>query len=75
MEKKNQKVDETLVIKLVQSHERLEKQLAEANAKLAAVKNALPNMRALSGWGSGPRAFVEKIQNIIDAPEVSKCHR
>lgn len=47
--------------------EKIDRQRIEANAKLEAIKNALPNMRALSGWGSGPRAFVEKLQSIIDA--------
>jgi hypothetical protein len=45
--------------------EKIDKQRIEANAKLAAVKNALPTMTVLGAWGSGPRAFVEKIQGII----------
>jgi hypothetical protein len=48
--------------------EKIDKQRSEANAKLAAVKNALPSMTVLGAWGSGPRAFVERFYGIINAP-------
>lgn len=50
--------------KLLQSHDKLEKQLKAANAKLESIKNALPLVP--QSWGSGPKAFVEKIRSIID---------
>jgi hypothetical protein len=56
------------IAKLLQSNDKLEKQLASANAKIEAVKNALPDPRILGCWGAGPKAFVEKIRSIIDAP-------
>ena len=63
--KKMPKVDQA-VVKLLQDHEKLEKQLASANAKLEAIKKALP-LVPLS-WGSGPRAFVDKVRSIIESP-------
>lgn len=69
---------EERVIILSQSHQRLTKELvvvknrleiAEiANAKLEAIKKALPDYRILGYWGVGPKAFLEKIRSIIDAP-------
>lgn len=43
----------------------IEKQLANANAKLAAIKEALHFIPY--SWGAGPRAFMEKIRSIIEA--------
>ena len=54
------------VIKLVQRNENLVKQLASANTKLEAIKKALPLVPQC--WGSGPKAFIEKIRSIIDTP-------
>ena len=61
------KVDQA-VAKLVQDHNKLEKQLQAANAKLESIKNALPNFNTMQFWGSGPAIFVNKIRAIIDAP-------
>ena len=67
MEKKNPKLDQA-IIKMVQSHDKLEKQLGAANAKIEAIKKALPDYRIMGGWGSGAKMFVQKIRTIIDAP-------
>jgi uncharacterized protein YPO0396 len=64
MEKKNQKTLQML-IELEKSHQ---KQLDRSNAKLEAIKKALPDPRSLGYWGSGQKAFVEKVRTIIDAP-------
>jgi hypothetical protein len=42
--------------------------LCRMEKKLEAIKKALPDYRIMGGWGSGAKAFVEKVHSIIDPP-------
>lgn len=68
---KDQKVGQAIA-KLLQSHDELEKQLDRSNAKLEAIRKALPDPRFLGGWGSGPKAFVEKVRSIIEGASLPR---
>ena len=47
-------------MKLAQSNDKLKQQLAEANAKLESIENALPGYGILGSWGTGAKA-IEKL--------------
>jgi hypothetical protein len=63
---KNMPEVEQVVAKFLQGHHQLKKQLASANDKLEAIKNALPDYRVLESWGARAKAFVEKVYSIIN---------
>jgi len=40
--------------------------LAEANAKLEAIRKALPDYRIMGNWQPGARAFVRTVQMVLE---------